>query len=858
MTKLFKTLGIGFAIILLSLGVASLKIERCLSGNVLADEIKSKVTVLENIEEQNVKASAEADFTIDKNGVILEYNGTDTEVVIPSSISSITPLSIGRYAFYRNTKITSVELPEEITTIEQGAFDGCKSLTSIDLSKITAIGDRAFYGCEGLTEVDITMVTSLGDYAFSRCANLDGLKIDGTGNMFNNDLTELPDYCFYDTMLSRPINLNNITLLGKYTFGYTLMTSIDISNITSLGNYAFAENSVLSDIDANNDGIFNPALSVIPDYCFTECWSLTGNIDLNNVLEIGEGAFSLSGIISTDLSNIISMGSEAFAECEELLSIDSKKDGTFSDALLIIPYNCFWKSYKLTGDIDFNNVTNIGGDAFYKTSITSVKLSNVTTINYSAFYECYSLNQIVADSSGKMFNSGLKTIPHRCFYKCTSLQGAIDLNNVTNIEDQAFTRTGITEIDLSKVSGYILEEAFYECDKLTTIDSKLDGTFNAKLKAIPDYCFYECQSLTGSIDFNNIETIGGGAFYNTKITSIDVSSVKEFIFDKYYGTFENCGLLANIDANSDGVFNDALTDIPYACFYHCQLSGDISLNNIVTVGDWAFTGNQFAKLEAPKIQTVGQQAFKGSKNIYLGKAFDYTLGKAIEENGAIIYGYVGTKAEDYCEQEGNTFESLKTVAITNPLKKTHEGLVVEAEGYGISYQWYVGTTSNLTPDTATRISGATSNVLNTFDYSAGTFYLVEVTDWIGESVTTASTVQMFTFKVTINYDETKGIVECVQSLSAVDYGTNRTLYITPVDGFNVAKVTLNGEEVRISNGQLVISNITFDQEVNVEFVGEEDEGSAVMLYIIIGLIAGTLIIFILLWKFAFKRRTFEY
>ena len=85
-----------------------------------------------------------------------EYTG---DVVIPSSVAysgtTYSVTSIVSYAFY-DCSVTSVSIPNSVTSIGTYAFGYCSGLTSVTIgNSVTSIGDSAFSGCSGLTSVTI-------------------------------------------------------------------------------------------------------------------------------------------------------------------------------------------------------------------------------------------------------------------------------------------------------------------------------------------------------------------------------------------------------------------------------------------------------------------------------------------------------------------------------------------------------------------------------------------------------------------------------------------------------------------------------------------------------------------------------
>ena len=215
--------------------------------------------------------------------------------------------SIGDGAF-SGCRMTSIAIPNSVTSIGKSAFKGCSRLTSIDIpNSVTSIGDYAFSACYGLTSIDIpNSVTSIGDYAFESCDQLISITIPnsvtsiGVDAFYNTTWFSLQAkgliyinnvaYCYKGTMPSN----TSITIMegtvsispGAFSYCWGL-TSVTIPNsVTSIGGKAFERCSGLTSITIPN------SVTSIGDYAFWNCSNLTTVTIPNSVTSIGSGAFS--------------------------------------------------------------------------------------------------------------------------------------------------------------------------------------------------------------------------------------------------------------------------------------------------------------------------------------------------------------------------------------------------------------------------------------------------------------------------------------------------------------------------------------------------------------------------------------
>lgn len=119
-----------------------------------------------------------------EQGYLIGYYGSETEITLPASFAANDGTLIESYAihdgaFAHCSGLTSVTIPESVTSIGWNAFSDCNGLTSITIpDSVTSIGDAAFFDCTGLTSVTIgNGVTSIGSDAFRDCSNLTSITI---------------------------------------------------------------------------------------------------------------------------------------------------------------------------------------------------------------------------------------------------------------------------------------------------------------------------------------------------------------------------------------------------------------------------------------------------------------------------------------------------------------------------------------------------------------------------------------------------------------------------------------------------------------------------------------------------------
>ena len=291
------------------------------------------------------------------------YTKPSGSVVIPASFTrsgtTYHVICIGEYAFRECDGITSVTIPNSVTSTEQYAFHTCTGLTSVTFpNSVTSIGNYTFYKCSGLTSVTIpNSVTNIGTFAFQNCSSLTSVTIPSS-------VTSLSNYIFY---------------------GCSSLTSVTIPNtVTSIGDYALAYCSSLTSVTIPN------TVTSLGTCVFRGCIGLTSVTIPNSVTTSGISLFlDCTGLTSVTLPNTMTtLKSNTFSGCSSLTSV------TIPNTVTKIENTVFDGCTGLTSMIIPSLVTSVGSNAF--ANCTNLKtVYNLSSVNITATSYGLSANRVV-------------------------------------------------------------------------------------------------------------------------------------------------------------------------------------------------------------------------------------------------------------------------------------------------------------------------------------------------------------------------------------------------------------------------------------------------------------------------------
>lgn len=201
-------------------------------------------------------------------------------VKIPKSV-----MNIGKEAFCDCRNLTSIDIPDNITNIGYHSFCNCYKLASITIPNgVMEIGYGAFYGCSNLSNIEIPeSVSSIGDFAFKDCWALTTVIIPNSMRCIGKEA-----FCGCQKLNSITL-FNGVIRIGKFAFAGTLYYQTEsnwVDGVLYIGNHLIKANKTIPDSYTIKDGT-----KCVADGAFEHLLGLTSVIMPNSITSIGECVF---------------------------------------------------------------------------------------------------------------------------------------------------------------------------------------------------------------------------------------------------------------------------------------------------------------------------------------------------------------------------------------------------------------------------------------------------------------------------------------------------------------------------------------------------------------------------------------
>ena len=556
-------------------------------------------------------------------------------------------LTVIEKSAFDSTGLTSIELPANITNVNDNAFSSAKTLETVifktytladvlaetgktdeaDLtdaekakigkSDLTSVGKYVFAN-SGIKTVIFPETTAakltLGNTMFNRVTTLEkvGLpaQVASLENVFSGCESNLQIELSKDNK-SLKLNTEYSLVLSatgdtiEFAYGYIGKETLDLTKLTDtlkvIKASAFASQPNIKKV------VLPASVTTIGDFAFEKCAALE-TVELRT-----------SG--SDNKASLSSLGKYAFQDCVSLKAIDLS-----ATALTIINDYTFDGCSALASVTLNEGLTQIGN----KVSTTA------TSSSYGAFQECKALKEITIPASVQVLGDGtfdectslvtvtfakgsqVTTLGSVVFYGCTSLKTVVLPEGLTSLGTGTFYKTGLEEFTVPAAITSIGKSVFSNCKSLTSI------TFLGNVTEIGDSAF-TATALT-TFDFSSVTTIGASAFKDCTqlvgtvtedgngketVNAIDLSDVTKLGDNAFSG----CTLLEKVKLTKDD--GTGLAVLPNGLFEKCLSLTQITLpSNVTFLGKNTFASSGLTSIYLPKGITSILSATTKKPNAY--------------------------------------------------------------------------------------------------------------------------------------------------------------------------------------------------------------------------------------------------
>ncbi len=503
---------------------------------------------------QYIKEFSLDDHWLDNEATLFMYshlNGLDVEltecsrregeIVIPKNIvkgnSVVVVTALADHVFDVAEKhcagITSVTVPESVTSIGSGAFFHCDQLVSVNIpAQVTEIKNMTFSYCTSLTSIDLPKgVTKIGSSAFSKCSSLKNIHIpEGVTSIGNN--------AFGDCSALKSVNLpENLATAGDKVFmNCTSLKSIMLpKGVTEIGDHMFDGCSSLASV------IIPSSVTKIGHWAFYNCENLASVTIPESVASIGSEAFngcSNLTVVNCSIRDIVSINSLTFSNranatlyvYEDVVE-DYRSAQYWQDFDIRTVKHASWTAADgnvwqyITGHIfgSDQTVAYIVGCSLPEGDVTvpAQVADGTNTYDVVGIYDYAFTNN--RDLATVTIPEGVQVIGEMAFRGCTSLTKVTMPSTLTYLQRGAFQYCwDIASIDLPSGLSLIGDKAFYGCDNLTTVNSYVSSPVE-----IDAYTFTNRNNATLYVPMGSKDGYQVAEYWKQFLRIVEMSDITE-------------------------------------------------------------------------------------------------------------------------------------------------------------------------------------------------------------------------------------------------------------------------------------------------------------------------------------------
>lgn len=581
-----------------------------------------------------------ADNTCGILGINKDFSGN---LVIPTYYNGCLVTRIEEYAFSGCSKLTSISIPDSLTSISSNAFVNCDNMTFNKFDNGYYLGNENnpylilfkaksndIYTCNINKDCK-----SINSCAFDNCNNLTSISIPSSVVNLGINCENLKTL-YYDGTIEEWLNIkryNSFMGLNDYN-----LECFYIKDENGTEQYNENKYSLLEDV------VIPEGVNTIPSYAFYNCSSITSISIPSSVLKLDDCVFDgWSSLQSIFLSNgITSIGYMAFGDCSSLTSI------SLPDSIVSLGNNAFYGCSSLESVSLSNGITSIGNNAFYGcSSLTSISLpSSVVSIGKHAFDSCSNLTNISLPSSVVSFGTN-------SFCGCNSLTTLYyggTIKDWLNIDNDSYSgsrpndNVGFTYFYIKDNNGTVV----YNGNRYSLLE---EVVIPDDITSIPSLAFSHWYTLTSISIPDSIINIGEKAF----------NSCSNLISNKYdngnyLGNENNPYLILSYigwdikDITSINI-NEKCKFIETYAFSNCSSLTSITIpDGVISIGSYAFEGcTNLTSISIPdSTVSIGEEAFNDCTNLEYNEYDNgYYLGN--ENNPYLVFVKGKSKNIESCD-----------------------------------------------------------------------------------------------------------------------------------------------------------------------------------------------------------------